>query len=151
MRDPVAVARLPKPALAAAVAVVWTVSVFAPSAFTDDADLYGLLVVVLTLAAGIVAGTWWILLAPWLATVVLLGVGELTSSPCDECYDELGLVGSAFLMAIACVLADVVLAIGVGIRKGTELVRRSRAEGGERRADGGSANGDGSGAGAPSP
>ena len=126
-----AVARLPKPGAVAAVGVAWTVSLFVPGVFTDSEDVYAVLVIVFTLAAGIAAGTWWILLVPWIAAVVLLAIGEITSSgvPCAECNDELGLVGAAFLTAIACVLADVGLAIGAGVRKGTALVRRTRAGG----------------------
>lgn len=122
-----AVARLRKPAFVTLMGAVWFAGLFPVGSVSDNGDVQGALLAVWTIAVGAVAGTWWILLAPWVCTVVLLAVDAL--NPCHDCRDELGVLGSAFLMGLASVLADVLLALGVGLRKGIALLRLRRTGG----------------------
>jgi hypothetical protein len=122
------VARLPKPVFVAVVTVVWIGSLYLVEPVSDNGDVQGALIFGLTLIAGIVAGTWWILLAPFAGVVTLLAVDAL--SPCEDCRDELGVVGTAFLLTLFAALAAVALAAGVGLRKGIRWAwaRRAAAE-----------------------
>jgi hypothetical protein len=106
---------------------VWFAGLFPIGAISDNGDVQGALLAVWTIAVAAAAGTWWILLAPWACTVVILAVDVL--NPCEDCRDELGLLGSAFLMALVSILADLGLAIGVGLRKGIALLRARRSGG----------------------
>lgn len=118
-------ARLRKPAFVAAVTVGWIASLYLVDPVTDNGNVRDALIVALTLIAGMVAGTWWILLAPFAWLVALLAADAL--SPCEDCRDELGLLGTAFLLTLLAALVAVVLAAGVGLRKGTGRLRARRA------------------------
>jgi hypothetical protein len=120
-------ARLPKPAFAAAVSVVWIVSLYVAEPLSDDGNVRDALLIGLTLLAGIVAGTWWILPAPFAGVVAFLAIDAL--SPCDDCRDELGLLGAAVFLTLFALLAVVILAVGVGLRRGADRLRATRARG----------------------
>ena len=116
---------MPKAALAVVVSAAWFGCLYLIDIIGGNGDVQGAVFFVLTLAAALIAGTWWILIAPWLASAVILAYDKL--NPCDDCYDELGFAGSAFLMALISLGVDAVLAAGVGIRKGATLLRKRRA------------------------
>ena len=107
-------------ARAALVGTGWFASILLIGVATDNVDVQGLLALVVTLGAGALAGSWWILLAPGVAAVGFLIADPL--SPCDDCREELGMIGSAFLYALAAAAVAVLLAAGVGARS---LVDRS--------------------------
>ena len=105
---------------AALVGAAWLAALAVVRATIEgDAEVY--VGVALTFAAGALAGTWWVLLAPAAGALALLVFDPI--NPCDDCRDELGLLGTALLLTGVAVLAVAVLALGVGSRRGLARTR----------------------------
>lgn len=113
--------------LPAGVMAAWFASLFLIEPISDDGNVEAALGVGFTFVAGVLAGRWWVLAVPVAAAVTLIVVDVL--SPCEDCRDELGLAGAAFLLGLFATAAMLVLALGIGLRKALSLVRESRAPG----------------------
>src|SRR3712207_3883923 len=101
-------ARSRKPVFVAVVSLLWIGSLFLAEPVSDDGNARDALLIGFTVIAGIVAGTWWILVAPFAGAVVVLVADAL--SPCEDCREELGLIGAALIYTLFALLAVVVLA-----------------------------------------
>lgn len=108
----------------AVVMAVWLGGLYAIEPLTDNVDLQGALFAAFTVAAGLLANRWWVLLVPFLIAVVLTALPDDSANPCSECRDELGWQGTLFLGMMFAALTAVLLAIGVGARRIAALVRR---------------------------
>ena len=113
--------------LPAGVMAAWFASLFLIEPISGDGNVQAALGFGLTLIAGLLAGRWWVLAIPVVAAIALVVVDVLT--PCEDCRDELGLAGAAFLLGLFATAAMLVLALGIGLRKALSLVRESRAPG----------------------
>lgn len=111
--------------LPAGVMAAWFASLFLIDPITDDGNVQAALGFGFTFVAGLMAGRWWVLALPPAAGITLIVIDALT--PCEDCRDELGLAGAAFLLGLFATAAMLVLAMGIGLRKALDLARRRRA------------------------
>ena len=103
------------------VMALWIGSLYTIDPLTDNVDLQGALFALFTVAAGVLANRWWVLLIPFLLAGLL---ASDSTNPCEECRDELEWQGSLFLGIMLAALTAVLLALGVGARRLARLLRR---------------------------
>ena len=91
-------------------------------ALSEDVVAVALLVGV-TVAAGALAGRWWVLLVPTALAAGTLIYSELTI--CKDCNDEFGSVWRLLFSMIFATIAALLLGAGVGLRAAIDA-RRTR-------------------------
>jgi hypothetical protein len=108
----------------ALVMAAWIASLYTLELITDDGDVQVYLFVAFTLAAGVLANRWWVLLVPFVAVAGLFTWDP--TNPCEECREELEWLGQLFLGLLLAAAAAIVLALAVAIRRGIAWVGRRR-------------------------
>ena len=100
----------------------WVGGLLAMVAIDDDLSLAG--GIALTVVAGVLLDTWWVLVVPWGALATALVIAIVQDPSCHDCGEDPWslqlLYGAIFFAAPAMAL----MAIGVGARRAARLARR---------------------------
>ena len=106
----------------AAVMVAWIGSLYSIELLSDDGDVQAYLFAAFTFVAGLLANRWWTLLVPFVAVAGLF-TWDVTN-PCEECREELEWLGQLFLGILIAIVAAVLLALAIAIRRAVTAIRR---------------------------